>query len=85
MRKVLIMFSLYNSHVVWAATSSVDVRLQEKPLHCHHFLAKHIFFAVFQDIARGFILFHGQGVGALYIVMDALKRRRAEEKEKEEK
>ena len=29
--------------------------------------------------------FDGQGVGALYIVMDALKRRRAEEKEKEEK
>ena len=38
MRKVLIMFRLYNSHVVWAATSSVDVRLQEKPLHCHHVL-----------------------------------------------
>ena len=28
---------------------------------------------------------HVQGVGALYIVMDALKRRRAEEKEKAER
>lgn len=28
---------------------------------------------------------HGQGVGALYIVMDALKRRRAEEKERAER
>jgi len=32
-----------------------------------------------------FLLHYVQGVGALYIVMDALKRRRAEEKEKAER
>ena len=45
----------------------------EHHINRYHILAQH-------DEAH-----YGQGVGALYIVMDALKRRRAEEKEKAER
>ena len=107
MAKILIIFTMLNSHLAGATPSSKMFNSMRKPphSHCHSLTGKKNHIGVqwalkptnqtlqltlnhnhrFHNYLCKNESEHGQGVGALYIVMDALKRRRAEEKERAER